>query len=129
MKELLNGASDIMQLRDGLITVEEYLERISEKISMSDRYSKDLSLTDLSLGVYSEAITMEFLNFYNKGAVTAAFLDIKLLELSDGKLGLREVFVDLLKSTANTNLFRKMSSSKYLSKTLSPRLNNSLMIT
>jgi predicted metalloprotease with PDZ domain len=89
-------ASDIMQLRDGLITIEEYLERISEKIGMSDRYSKDLSLTDLSLGVYSEAITMDFLNFYNKGAVTAAFLDIKLLELSDGKLGLREVFLDLL---------------------------------
>ncbi len=88
--------SDIMQFRDGLITVEEYLDRISEKINISDRYNKDLSLTDLSLGVYSEAITMEFINFYNKGAVTAAFLDIKLLELSDGKLGLREVFLDFL---------------------------------
>ncbi|MFC2119573.1 peptidase [Bacteroidota bacterium] len=90
-------ASDIMQLRDGLITVEEYLSRMSEKIDISEGYRKDLSLTDLSLGVYSEAITMEFLNFYNKGAVTAACLDIKLLELSDGKLGLREVFLDLLK--------------------------------
>ena len=88
--------SDIMQLRDGLITIEEYLDRISEKISISDKYSQDLSLTDLSLGVYSEVITMEFLNFYNKGAVTAAFLDLKLLELSDGKLGLREVFLDFL---------------------------------
>jgi predicted metalloprotease with PDZ domain len=88
--------SDIMQFRDGLITVEEYLDRISEKINIADRYSKDLSLADLSLGVYSEAITMEFLNFYNKGAVTAVFLDIELLELSDGKLGLREVFLDFL---------------------------------
>jgi len=88
--------SDIMQLRGGLITIEEYLNRISEKMNVSDRYSKDLSLTDLSRGVYSEAITMEFLNFYNKGAVTAAFLDIKLLELSGGKLGLREVFIDFL---------------------------------
>jgi len=88
--------SDIMQLRGGLITIEEYLNRLSEKIEISEGYRQDLSLTDLSLGVYSEAITMEFLNFYNKGAVTAAFLDIKLLELSDGKFGLREVFMDLL---------------------------------
>jgi len=88
--------SDIMQLRDGLITIEEYLSRLTEKIDISERYRNDLSLTDLSLGVYSEAITMEFLNFYNKGAVTAALLDIRLLELSDGKFGLREVFLDLL---------------------------------
>jgi predicted metalloprotease with PDZ domain len=88
--------SDIMQLRGGLITVDEYLDRISEKISISDRFSKDISLVDLSLGVYSEAITLEFLNFYNKGAVAAALLDIRLLELSDGRLGLREVFLDFL---------------------------------
>jgi predicted metalloprotease with PDZ domain len=50
----------------------------------------------LSLGVFSEAITLEFLNFYNKGAVTAALLDIRLLELSEGKRGLREVFLDFL---------------------------------
>jgi predicted metalloprotease with PDZ domain len=39
---------------------------------------------------------MEFLNFYNKGAITAALLDIRLLELSAGKSGLREVFLNLL---------------------------------
>lgn len=88
--------SDIMQLRGRLITIEEYLDRISEKISISDRFSKDISLVDLSLGVYSETITLEFINFYNKGAITAALLDIRLLELSQGKFGLREVFLDFL---------------------------------
>ena len=39
---------------------------------------------------------MQFLNFYNKGAVTAALLDIRLLELSGGKRGLREVYLELL---------------------------------
>lgn len=88
--------SDIMQLRGGLITIDEYLDRISEKISISNRFRQDISLVDLSLGVFSEAITLEFLNFYNKGAVTAALLDIRLLELSEGKRGLREVFLDFL---------------------------------
>jgi predicted metalloprotease with PDZ domain len=88
--------SDIMQLRSGILTIKEYLDRISEKISISDGFSKDISLVDLSLGVYSEAITLEFINFYNKGAVTAALLDMKLLELSGGNFGLREVFLDFL---------------------------------
>jgi predicted metalloprotease with PDZ domain len=39
---------------------------------------------------------LEFINFYNKGAVTAALLDMRLLELSGGNFGLREVFLDFL---------------------------------
>lgn len=89
-------ASDIMQLRSGLIATDEYLKRISDKLTTNDRFSQDISLTDLSKQVYDEAITMQFLNFYNKGAVTAAFLDIRLLELSGGKQGLREVYLELL---------------------------------
>lgn len=89
-------ASDIMQLRSGLITTDEYLKRISDKLTINDRFSQNISLTELSKNVYDEAITMQFLNFYNKGAVTAAFLDIGLLELSGGKRGLREVFLELL---------------------------------
>ena len=89
-------ASDIMQLRGGLINIDEYLDRISQKASINDRFPQDISLSELSHGVYSETITMQFLNFYNKGAVTAALLDIRLLELSKGKRGLREVFLELL---------------------------------
>jgi predicted metalloprotease with PDZ domain len=89
-------ASDIMQLRSGLITTDEYLKRISDKLTINDRFSQDLSLTELSKRVYEDVVTMQFLNFYNKGAVTAVFLDIKLLELSGGKQGLREVYLELL---------------------------------
>jgi len=89
-------ASDIMQLRGGLIPIEEYLERLSEKATVNDRFRQDISLTELSLGVYSETVTMQFLNFYNKGAITAALLDIRLLELSHGTQGLREVYLELI---------------------------------
>ena len=89
-------ASDIMVLRSGQISIDEYLKRISEKLTMNDRFRQDISLLELSKKVYDEAVTMQFLNFYNKGAVTAAFLDIKLLELSGGKRGLREVYLELL---------------------------------
>jgi predicted metalloprotease with PDZ domain len=88
--------SDIGQMHGGIITNEQYLKKLSNKITTSNRFRQDISLTDLSLGVYSEVITMEILNFYEKGAVTAAMLDIRLLELSNGTRGLREVFPDLL---------------------------------
>jgi predicted metalloprotease with PDZ domain len=88
--------SDISQLRGGLITIDEYLKTLSEKLTINDRFRQDISLTDLSKQIYNESITMQFINFYNKGAVTAAMLDIRLLELSGGKRGLREVFLELL---------------------------------
>ena len=88
--------SDISQLRGGLITIDQYLKSMSRKLTINDRFRQDISLTDLSKQVYDETITKQFLNFYNKGAVTAAMLDIRLLELSGGTRGLREVFLELL---------------------------------
>ena len=88
--------SDISQLRGGLITIDQYLKTMSEKLTINDRFRQDISLTELSKQVYDETITLQFINFYNKGAVTAAMLDIRLLELSGGKKGLREVFLKLL---------------------------------
>ena len=89
--------SDIMQLRAGLISIEDYLRILSEKLTFNDRFDKDVSLTQMGLESYNADVIGEFLNFYHRGAVTAAMLDIKLLELSNGTRGLREVFLDLLK--------------------------------
>jgi predicted metalloprotease with PDZ domain len=89
--------SDIMQLRAGLISIEEYLGLVSEKLTYNDRFDKDVSLSQLSLEAYNADVIGEFLNFYHRGALTAAMLDIKLLELSNGTRGLREVFLELLK--------------------------------
>lgn len=89
-------ASDIMVLRSGQISIDEYLKRMSEKLTMNDRFRQDLSLTELSKRVYEDVVTMQFLNFYNKGSVVSEFLDIRLLELSGGNRGLREVYLELL---------------------------------
>ena len=97
--------SDISQMRGGLITTDQYLKKLSNKITHSDQFRQDISLTEMSLNVYSDVITMEFLNFYEKGAVTAAMLDIRLLELSNGTRGLREVFLDLLEQYGKNKPF------------------------
>ncbi|MCH7963663.1 MAG: peptidase [Bacteroidetes bacterium] len=88
--------SDILQLRGGLISIEEYLEIISEKLTFNDRFDEKISLSQISLEAYNVSLYNEFINFYTRGAVTAAMLDIKLLDLSNGKRGLRELLLELL---------------------------------
>lgn len=97
--------SDIVQLRGGMITTDEYLKKLSRKITHSEGFNQDLSLTELSLDVYSDVITMQFLNIYEKGAVTAAMLDIRLLELSNGTRGLRDVFLSLVEQYGKNKPF------------------------
>ena len=97
--------SDISQMRGGIITTDQYLKKLSNKITHSQHFRQDISLTDMSRDVYSDIITMEFLNFYEKGAVVAAMLDIRLLELSNGTRGLRDVFLNLLEQYGKNKPF------------------------
>ncbi|MCB9209773.1 MAG: peptidase [Ignavibacteriales bacterium] len=89
-------ASDIMQLRGGLIDSDRYMELISQKLRMNEHFDSTLSLQEMALNSFSQSGYGSFLNFYERGAVTASLLDIRLLELSNGKKGLREVFLNLL---------------------------------
>ena len=97
--------SDILQLRGGLISIEEYLEIISEKLTFNDRFDEKISLSQISLEAYNVSLYNEFINFYTRGAVTAAMLDIKLLDLSNGKRGLRELLLELLDKYGKDNTF------------------------
>ncbi|MFD2247185.1 peptidase [Pontibacter ruber] len=90
-------ASDIMQLRGGLMDLPAYLEDISMKLRYADQMDKNYSLQKLALTSYTPEGQKQYGNIYNRGAVTAALLDIRLLELSGGKRGLREVINELSK--------------------------------
>lgn len=97
--------SDIMQLRSGLMTTEEYLNQFSSKLSINDNFDKEMSLTEMARTVYTPKGGNQFGNVYNRGAATAAMLDIRLLELSNGKRGLREVFLHFLDKYGKTRPF------------------------
>ncbi len=88
--------SNIMQLRSGLMDLDKYLEDISEKINNSERIGNDYSLTRLSAEWFTEEGKTKYGNIYQLGALTAGALDIRLLELSNGKRGLREVYLELI---------------------------------
>lgn len=88
--------SKIMQLRSGLLTIDEYMSDISKKINSSERFGNDYSLTRLSAEWFTEEGKTKYGNIYQLGALTAGALDLRLLELSNGKRGLREVYLELI---------------------------------
>jgi predicted metalloprotease with PDZ domain len=89
-------ASDAMQLHSGLTQLPEYLDKQVEKIVMDRRrYDAEYSLRQLALTSYTDAGQRQYGNIYQRGALVAGLLDIRLLELSDGRRGLRELVLEL----------------------------------
>jgi predicted metalloprotease with PDZ domain len=84
-------ASDLMQLRYGMIDLDEMFSRLQEKLYINARYDSAYSLSKLSLTSYTEEGQKQYGNIYMRGALVAGLLDIRLLELSNGERGLREV--------------------------------------
>lgn len=110
-------ASNIVQLRGNLFSLEEYLADVTNKMNQSDGYRKDLSLTELALNSFE--MQDQFYIVYCRGAVTMTLLDIKLLEESGGKKGLREVINELAKdygpqkSFSEENFFQEFTNRTY----------------
>ncbi|MCA9733529.1 peptidase, partial [candidate division KSB1 bacterium] len=88
-------ASNIMQLRGGLISLDDYLKIERGKLRTNDHFRKDYSLSQLAMDSFSKAGRSQYFNIYQRGAVVAGLLDLRLLELSEGKRGLREVLLAL----------------------------------
>lgn len=88
-------ASDHAQVKYGLNTVQQFLDKLSGKIRNSKSIFKDgLSFTELSVhsaGKHGD----QFGNVYEKGALIAACLDVYLLHLSGGVYDLADLKHDL----------------------------------
>ena len=102
---VIEWASDIMLLRSGDMTLDEYLSEMSRKLKFNDFFAQDISLSHMSMEVFDREMGRHFSNFYNKGTITAMCLDLELLRLSNGTRGLREVFFDLLKNYGSGKSF------------------------
>ncbi len=97
--------SYMMQVKSGLVSSADYLNYLSEKINNSMTYSTDYSLTRISRDWSTDEGNKQYGNIYQLGALTAAMLDIRLLELSSGERGLREVYLELIKKFGKENPF------------------------
>ncbi len=83
----------MMQLRNGILSLDDYLKECTKKMMINDTYDSTVSLT--YLGENAAELQTQYSNIYMKGAMTATMLDLLLLSESKGKRGLREVMIEL----------------------------------
>lgn len=116
-------AAQIMQVRAGLTSAEDFLDEMSTKMRQDERYDSTVSLVDLSLGSYDRHVK-EYGNIYARGALANMVLDMKLLELSRGKLGLREVIQKLTKTYGPAKPFDDSTFFDELTKMTYPQVGD-----
>jgi predicted metalloprotease with PDZ domain len=103
-------AAHKMMLRGNVTTLPDYLDDIVDKERTDrTRYDTTWSLRKMSLTSYSDSGQKQYGNIYARGAVVAGLLDIKLLELSGGSRGLRELVLDLSKKYGKHHAFPENS--------------------
>jgi predicted metalloprotease with PDZ domain len=98
-------ASHIMRLRGNLVDLPGYLDEMSSKIAVDKKLDTTYSLRKLGLTCYTPEGQQQYFNIYNRGALVAGLLDIRLLELSGGQRGLREVINELARTYGPTQSF------------------------
>ncbi|MEP0368083.1 MAG: peptidase [Cyclobacteriaceae bacterium] len=99
-------ASNMLLYRGGVIDLQDYLSNsIIYKILVDERYfDTTWSLKKISDESFNGGEgSKQYGNIYYKGSLTAGLLDIRLLELSDGTYGLRELMLDLVEKYGKGN--------------------------
>lgn len=100
-------AAWLMRYRNNSIELNYLLPQFEAMIYFNETYyDKSYSLVDISLQAYTRVGGEQFSNVYRRGAIVATLLDIRLLELSNGQRGLREVMLELVERYGPENEFQ-----------------------
>ncbi|WP_294331925.1 PDZ domain-containing protein [uncultured Chryseobacterium sp.] len=83
--------ANLFQIQEGLITKDEFLQRMSEKIANSKKYNDTMPFTVMSKNVLKDEYKDQYRNVYEKGTLLAMCLDIELRKLSNGEMGYRDM--------------------------------------
>ncbi len=79
--------ANLFQIQQGLISEEEFYERMVGKIGNAKGYDDTMSFTEMSKNILEEPFKNSYANVYEKGALINMALDITLRELSNGEKG------------------------------------------
>ncbi|MFY7920063.1 MAG: peptidase M61 [Chryseotalea sp.] len=94
-----------VQVKYGLISPEQYLGILQEKLLTADGFKDDLPFTELSLGALDKYAD-QYYNVYQKGTLISLCLDIQLRKLSNGKYGMQNLVADLGKKYGKSKSFK-----------------------
>jgi predicted metalloprotease with PDZ domain len=97
--------ASLVQVQYGLISLDQYIETIREKMMTADQFIDDVPFTEISkftLDKYHD----QYYNVYQKGALIGLCLDVKLRKLSGGKSGLRDLMLKLSQKYGKEKAFK-----------------------
>ncbi|MFD3002931.1 peptidase M61 [Pontibacter toksunensis] len=97
--------SHLVQLQEGLKTYEAFQMEMMDKMRRGSEY-KDVSFTEMSRRIIEPEYQEMYSNVYQKGALIGFLLDIRLKELSNGQMGLRELMLNLSKQYGPNKPFK-----------------------
>ncbi len=90
--------ANLFQINQGLISEEEFYERIMRKINNSKAYDDSMSFTVMSSNIQNEPYESNYANVYEKGALINMCLDILLRTESNGQKGVLWLMKELSKN-------------------------------
>lgn len=101
---LTEYAAHHVQVKYGKMSLNSFIDVLSEKMNIADRYNDTLPFTRMSLLCLDEH-EKEYGNVYQKGALIGMCLDIQLRHLSKGQYGTQELMADLSKKYGKDRSF------------------------
>ena len=98
--------ANLFQINQGLIDNQDFYKRVSSQIESSKNYNDSLSFTYMSKNVLDEPYKNEYYNVYQKGALIGMALDLRLRELSKGKMGILDLMKKLSEKFGKNTPFK-----------------------
>ena len=87
--------ANLFQVNQGLITSDEFYNRMAEKITNASAHNDTMPFTEMSANVLVAPYKDQYLNVYEKGALIGMCIDIIIREQSHGKRGILDLMKQL----------------------------------
>lgn len=116
-------AASHVQITEGLIDMDDYLNVIRDKIVASKNYNDTLPFTVMSKQCL-DAYKNEYGNVYEKGALIGMSLDILLRKESKGNTGLQDLISELSKEYGKDKAFKDDELFDKIEELSSPEVRN-----
>jgi predicted metalloprotease with PDZ domain len=111
--------ANLFQINQGLITEDDFYNRLSEKIEEAKVLNDTMSFTTMSANVLKQPYKDQYINVYQKGALIGMCLDIIIREKSNGERGILDLMHNLAKEYGvskpfnDEELFNKITTLTY----------------
>lgn len=97
--------ANLFQVNQGLITEDEFYQRMAGKIANASMMNDTMPFTKMSANVLSKPYKDQYLNVYEKGALIGMCVDIIIREKSNGQRGILDLMQKLATAYGPNNPF------------------------